>query len=530
MTPLLTRALGPMSTLARLRRVTLVAAGSLVTAASVGLAQSRPAGPFVPLGSRLDWLIRWTIADGGLEGIDPLTRPFRMAAVRDAAAAAATDSSPRAPARLRILELLNRELSAAADSVVVTAEVGVAAYRNGRRDSFREGGGAGVSPAAGVWLGLSRGPFVAVLNPGFDNRLEDDPEFTGNTDRVITGRLQSGYLAVTGGGGDLLLGRLPQQWGPELFDGLQLSASAYPTDMLSGTLRFGRLSLTTVAQRLDDYDTTLAAPVSRYFFAHRLGVRAGRHTWLAFTETGVYGGPARGFEPAFHVPLNPGLLSEVNEGKRVNLLWGAQIHTRIRPGITVQGELVVDDFQIDDDTLTDSRPWSGGFSLVVRAALPAAPMHVSLGYTQVRSLSYRNAADPWGVYAVRGVGIARNFADYDQVLLRAEAMLGSRADAALDLSFLRQGSGDFRQPFPTDTVLAQPGQGFLVAPARKALGARATLRMEPWKGLSLRGTGGVNGRLGGGMEAILELGVRLAFDVLHGTGGSAWPALERPSR
>lgn len=441
----------------RRRRGTLLCLVIMLALAGGALsAQEHRPGPWIPIGSRLDGLVTWLIEDGALHGIDPLTRPYRIAAIREAAAT--QDSAALTTSAWRILGWLQRELAFASESTTVVAEIAAGAWRNGRRDSFRPGASAGTGPSAGVWVHLVRGPLVVVLNPAFDNRLKDDPEYTGRTDRIIAGRMQTSYVALTGERGDVGVGRMARNWGPTLFDGLQLSPSSFATDQLTGTIRIGRLELTTMAQRLDDYDTTLTATVTRWFLAHRLTINAGRGTWIAFTETGVYGGPGRGFEPAFLAPVNPALLTEVNEKKDANLMWGAQLHVPIIRGVAFEAEGMIDDIQIDHSTLTDQRPWSGGITLILRGALPALPVHLAVGYTQVRSLTYRNNSAAWNVYAAGGVGMARNYSDYDQLLLRVETRPTGRSRWTLDATWIRQGSGDFRQPFPSDSTLATPGQ------------------------------------------------------------------------
>lgn len=507
-----------------LRWLAAAALVPLLAVSAVG-AQQPAAGPFVPLGSRLDRLVVWMIDEGALSRLDPLTRPFRLAAVRRGVAE--QDTLALSSSGRRSLAWLHAELDAVTDSTVAVAELGQAFYRNGRRDSFREGGASGTGTMGGVWVSVTRGPFVAVFNPAFENRLKDDPEFTGKTDRFVAGRVQTGYIALTGERGDLVYGRYARNWGPDLFGGLQLSPSAYATDMVSGALRMGRLELTTIAQRLDDYDTTLAATVTRWFLAHRLTVRAGKSVWLAFTETGVYGGTGRGFEPAFHSPLNLGLLTEFNEHRHVNLLWGVDAYARLGGGATIAAQGVIDDIQIDKDTLSDRRPISGGFSVQLTEALASARVHLTFGYTQVRSLTYRNSFAPWEVYAVQGVGIARNFADYDHALLRLQARPLARTHIALDAGYLRQGSGDFRLPFPPDSVLARPGQDFLVAPVRRAAVVRIAVSYEPYDGLLVNGVLGQDGNAIGADRTIAALSVRMRLDLLRRRFGAAWPAVER---
>ncbi len=430
----------------------------------------------------------------------------------------------------RVLRWLETELMDARDTVAFVAEVGAAAYGNGRRDSFRSGGREGAGLAGGIWASLTRSPLVVVLNPAFENRLRDDPEFTGKIDRFLSGRVQSSYFAVTGAIGDVGFGRAARQWGPVLFDGLQLSPSAYATDEVWAAMRLGRFELTTIAQRLDDQQADSVSqnvPISRYFFAHRLALRAGRGVWLAFTETGVYGGPGRGFEPAFHAPLNPALLSEFNEKRQANILWGTEIQAKLGSRLTLQAQAVIDDLQIDDSTLAERRPWSGGFSVVTTAALVPLPVHASLGYTRVQSLTYRNSFAPFEVYAVAGIGIARNFSDYDQILLRIESLPSPCCVLAMDVSYLRQGSGDFRQPFPSDSALAAPGQGFLVRPVRSGMAARVTTSFEIVRGVRASGKIGFDGAAPNATRTIASLAGHIRLDILGRKLGGVWEALEQ---
>jgi hypothetical protein len=500
----------------------------VVAGAAAGAAQAQPGprpGPWVIPGSRLDGLIGWVIADGSLPGLDPLTRPYRLAAVRRAVESA--DTSGLSSSGRTALTRLRDALSLMTESTIVVAEIGAAAYRNGRRDQFRPDGGRGAGAQGGILAGLTRGPLVALVNPAFERRLRDDPEFTGFRERALVGRLQTGYAALTGESGDLFLGRIPRDWGPGMFGGLQLSPSAYATDQLAGTLRAGRLELTTIAQRLDDANDSAGTPLNRWFLAHRLGIDAGRGVRLAFTETGVYGGPGRGFEPAMHMPLAPALLAQYNEDREVNLLWGAEVHIPLRRGLNVQLQGVIDDLQIDNKSVTDRRPWSGGFTATVTAALPWHPVHVSAGYTQVRSLTYRNSVAPLAMYAVDSVGIGRNFADYDQWLGRLEARLLPELEVTAMVTRIRQGSGDFRAPFPEDSLLALPGQGFLVAPTARMWGIMVSAGWEPGEGVWIRGSAGTIGRPSGGRQPVASLSIGIALDAITGRLASTWQAVER---
>lgn len=487
-------------------------------------AQER-AGPYIPLGSRLDQLVAWAIADGALTKVDPLARPYRLDAIRGAVAT--VDTLALTTAARRVLAWLREEFAAFDVPALVVAEGAYEGYRNARRDTFRPGGASGARPALGVWVSVASGPWSAVLNPALEGRLWDDPEYSGAKSKRIVGRMQVAYLALSGKRGDLAFGRMARDWGPGLFDGLAISPSVYARDALSGALRIGRFELSAIAEQLDpgpDTVTALGVPFNRYLFAHRLGVDLGRGAWLALWETGIYGGPGVGFQPVFHNPLNLGLLSEVNDGLNVNILAGADASARLSHRVQVGVSGFIDDIQIDHKTLRDKRPTSYGLTAVGRYSVPARlPLHLALGYTRIASLTYRNEKDVRFVYAVDGVGLARNFSDYDQWLLRAEVRPNRWWYAAADFSWLRQGAGDFRLPFPSDSILATPGQGFLVAPAHTARAARVTVGAEPRAGLEVRGELGVTERLGGGAEAIAGASIHVRLDVLaRALGGAAF--------
>lgn len=484
-------------------------------------AAAQEAGPYVALGTRLDRLVSWAQDAGAFaRSLDPLVRPYRLDQL--VSAVAAEDTIALSPAALRAFYDVRAELRRASDPSALVAEVGFNAHENGRRDTFRPGGGDGFRPAGGIWASLSDGPFVAVVNPAFEERLRDDPEFTGYVRPEIAGRMQAAYLAVMGSRGDLALGRMSRNWGPTLFDGLLVSPSAYAADALAGSLTIGRFTLHALARRLDDDTTISGTPdehFNRYFFAHRLSVNAGRGVWLGLTEAGVYGGRGQSWQPAFHAPLNLGILSEFNERLEVNLLLGADVLVRLG-GVQLAGSLMLDDIQVDDSIITDQRPASYALALTARAVLPATPLHAALGYTRVSSIAYRNGIQPLA-YADRWVGLGRAFTDYDQWLLRLAARPSPDWHVALDLTRIRQGAGALRDPLPSDSALARPGMGFLLPPVAHANGARVTVDAEPWRGVSLRGEAG---SIGG--AAILGVAAHFTFDALRRTAGSPWRGVE----
>src|SRR3990172_740949 len=111
MTATILRRLGAATTNERHRVVTLPrrcrflvlaaclwTAGPTLLAAQEAATAARP-GPWVPIGSRLDGLVTWLIGEGALPGVDPLSRPYRLALVREAVDAQDNASGSRAGRR-----------------------------------------------------------------------------------------------------------------------------------------------------------------------------------------------------------------------------------------------------------------------------------------------------------------------------------------------------------------------------------------------------------------------------------------------
>ena len=412
------------------------------------------------------------------------------------------------------------------DSLALIAEVAVQAYRDGGREPIRFAGADGTSAAGGLRAQASVGPWVLVVNPAFDSRWEDDPAFTGYRGGAVTGRVVEAYVGLTGTRGDLVLGRMARNWGAASDRGLMLSDIAAPGDQLAGSLRLGRFELTSVAQRLDDRDTLAAVRFERWLMAHRLTMRLGEGSWLALTETGVYGGYGSGFDLAMHAPLNLALLSQFNEGQNLNTLLGADAAIRLPGNSRLELSAFIDDIQVDDDSAASAdRPTSYGFAAGIVVPLRALPVHADLRYTRVSSLAYRNSFDPHLVYSIRDIGIGRNAADFDETRLRLSWKPAARVDVLAELMYLRQGSYDFRQPFPTDSALATPGQGFLVEPVGHARMARVSAITEMTNGLLLRGDLGVVRTLAGETETIAVVELSWRFDLLRRRPGHPMRAL-----
>jgi len=186
----------------------------------------------------------------------------------------------------------------------------------------------------------------------------------------------------------------------------------------------------------------------RYFIAHRLLARPGDHSSIALWEGEVAAGPGRTLEPWFANVLNLGLLVEYDQNVQVNSLLGADLETQLA-GLTVFGQVLIDDVQIDRRTQSDSEPPSYGFTLGAQGAVGGASW--TAYYTRVANLTYRTP-NPAETVERRSVGLGRNFSDYDQATLTATLIPAPGLLVSPEVTLVRQGEGDFRLAYPPSSA------------------------------------------------------------------------------
>ena len=405
---------------------------------------AQDASPYVPVTWWGSAYVEHLIARGRIADPAPLTRPFREAdllrALDAADSAALTRAEWRVVQRLRV-ELRHRERGPTAR---LELHAGVAAASHARRDPLRAAGPGHATASGGASLTLLFGSVVAVTHPYFDTRLKWDPDYAGKKDRVIAGRNAEAYVSGQWRYGELFFGAVDRNWGPPALEGLLLSPSPYSYDHLGVTLGTTGVRLEGVLTQLDDLPDSSGTLNHRYLVAHRLVLRPPGHTTVALWEGDLVAGPGRQLEPWYANILTLGLLTQYDQNSHANSLVGADVVTRLG-GTEVFGSLLLDDIQVDKQTAGDREPPSYGLTLGARGA--AGPAAWTAFYTRVANLTYRTP-DPAEVVMRRGVGLARNFSDYDQLTVRASVVAGPGVLLSPEATLLRQGEGDFRLPYP----------------------------------------------------------------------------------
>ncbi len=438
---------------ARLHATLLVATGLLVNPALTGgamaltrAAMAQDASPYVPLGYWGTPYLEHLIARGAIADPTPLTRPFVQADVVRALAAADTARLSGAERRVvrDILADLRRDNPDQKPWARVDGSVAVSGASHARRDPLRAAGTGHATVAGGLAAQALLGPVALVTHPYFDTRLKSDTDYYGKKDRFIAGRNAEAYVDVRWKFGEAFFGSLDRNWGPPEVESLILSASPYSYDHLGLTLGTRRLQLQAAIAQLDDLADTSGAVSHRYFVAHRLLWQPRVGTALGLWEGEIAAGPARTLEPWFANVLNLGLLVEYDRNVSVNSLLGADFETRLGQS-KLFAQLLLDDIQIDRATAADSEP--AAYGLTLGATTVVRDVVLTGYYTRVANLTYRTP-NPAETVESRFVGLGRNFSDYEQATIVASLVAGPGVLLAPEATLLRQGQGDFRDPYP----------------------------------------------------------------------------------
>jgi hypothetical protein len=450
------------------------------------IALIQDASPYVPLSHwSMPYVEHWITA-GVVDDPSPLSRPFTRRDLTIALAGA--DTNRLGPGARRLLtairvELTDRERGAA---LRLFAHASAAAATHTRRDPLRASGPELGTAAGGAGMELRLGPVVATTHPYFDTRLRLDPDYHGKKDRVLAGRNAEAYLSARWRFGELFFGIVDRNWGPAPVEGLLISPSPYGYDHLFLSLGTTGVRIEGLLAQLDDLPDSTGVANHRYYVAHRLIVRPPGHTTIALWEGTLLAGPGRTLEPWYVNIMNLGLLAQYDQETSANNQLGADIETHIGP-VRAFGALLIDDIQVDRRGLGDQEPTAYGLTVGAQGGL--GRLAWTAYYTRVSNLAYRTS-DVVETVMRRDVGLARDFSDYDQITARVEVIGGPGILVAPEITVLRQGEGDFRQPYPapadyptTPTFLA----GIVERTLRFAVGFRADARR-----VGLRGDAGMH--------------------------------------
>lgn len=470
----------------RLFLALLLAYGALPLAA-----QAPQSNLYLPIGSWATPYVEQLIRAGVLQGLDPLTRPLRRADV--ARAVAAVDTTDLAGSVKHTLRLLAGELEERPDTVRWKLEANVVAQ--GASDASRwtvrpAPASSGVFYQGGLTGSLEFPHVGVVTSPYFDTRLLDDPEFAGKKDRFIAGDNAEAYILASWRYFEVFFGIEPRNWGPPEAEGILLSTSPYPYDHLMVRLGPRRFRLELIATQLDNLATSQSGlPGKRYLSLHRLVVTPSDRLSFSLSEAVLYadtGGPSRSFEPWYLNVANLWLLTDANgHGGVTKDLLAVDASWLAGRSLRLAGQLFANDIKVDKRTPTNpEKPEELGYTLSVTGQALHGLGSWSAFYTRMDNLNYQTQKGTQFQYSIWGVGLGRDHTDYDQYTARADALVAPRALIGGEVTYIRQGEGDFRNPFPPPQLLTDSVR-FLTGIVERTLRVAAEANWTPVPGINL---------------------------------------------
>lgn len=480
------------------------------------------ASPYLPLDHWAhDVLDRW-IADGRIDDLSPLTRPWRRAevarAVRDVGRQRLDDREEGWLDRLRRefrLELRRLDGRRGGGGYLRGRFAAGGTYRSQtHRDPLRaELDGPFSEATLQERLALdvtgAAGPVAGAFRARRDGQYTEDAQFRDG--RVVRRqslsldalgidefkvRPEEAYLEVQGRYARLGFGRMDRNWGLPRTHGFTRSDYAYSYDELSWRVGSERIFVTGTFTELAD----AGGDTARHLSTHRLEVRPADGLVLAATEAVIHGGPSRPLDPGF---INPLGIWHLQGGGR-NAVGQLDAWWRPAGGLVLYGSLLAD--ATNSPAGEDPSCCQMGGTVGLRVPGPAEGWRLRLQLSSVQSLAYRTVV-PWEEWSVRGLGLGWDKADLHLLTLEGEWMgrPGLTVRPRLDLQALGERSdftGDLRPP--ADELPDFP----------RVLAGEAELTVRP----------SVNGRwlpatLGDwGLELSWDLGVSFVRDADHVAG------------
>lgn len=319
--------------------------------------------------------------------------------------------------------------------------------------------------------------FGALLFFNLDREKALDPDYTGKKWRGLAGDIETSAVYFQHDRLRLTLGKQRVFWGPQPVN-LILSETAEPLDLFSAEFGKGPLGFSFLFARLDgsrpdsvDFvrlpDRTFRD--NRYLVGHRLDIMLHRTFRLGLFETSLFGGEGRPPELYYLNPLQFFHTAQLNEGEDDNTILGLDFQFLFRSRYALYGQVIVDDYQIDNASAGDQEPNEIGLMAgLYRAGQPASwQPDFKLEYVRITNRTYHQR-DPRNRYLFRNKLLGHPLGpDADSVAFSVRFWPTELLATSLELAATRHGAGSiyaswdepwtqsdgpYSEPFPTGVV------------------------------------------------------------------------------
>lgn len=291
-----------------------------------------------------------------------------------------------------------------------------------------------------------------------DRSLAIDPMYVGKRWRGIAGDVEQATLNYQDRHLALRLGRQRLFWGPQPVS-LLLSSTAEALDLFTLHYEFGRIAFEFVLAFLDQSrpDSTDIARFpgypfdqdNRYLAGHRLDIMVRRNLRVGLSEISLFAGPGRRPELYYLNPLQLFHAAQLNRQVNDNTVLGGDAVWIPRPGWALAGQLLIDDWQIDDDTEADHEPneFAYAASVTRTGRVASATPDIRLEYVRIANRTYHqlNARNRF-LYRNRPLGHPLG-PDADSLSLLARWWPDRVTTVELEFAYWRHGEGSLYSPW-----------------------------------------------------------------------------------
>ncbi|MBN1754697.1 hypothetical protein JW877_00650 [bacterium] len=241
-----------------------------------------------------------------------------------------------------------------------------------------------------------------------DQELYDEPEYRGKKWNGFAGGSQQVmmvYQPTLNPYFRLKCGKDYMGWA----SGLTLNPWSDPFPLISaeaGTKQFRFMAFTGFLDQIQLSDSLAeihgGSSARRFIAGHRIRFDYQNLFSIGLSELVLYGGPQRGLEPLYVMPLfwyhAEQLNANTNDNTILSLDWGVKYRSTV-----FYGELMIDDFQIESSSPEDEEPTEYGLVLGLKSglALFSRPLTLKAQYDRVSNWTY-NQRFVWNRWTYSG--------------------------------------------------------------------------------------------------------------------------------
>ncbi len=397
--------------------------------------------------------IRWLQALGYLHNLDPSQKPYTRGEVANALK---TSTRPDSKPAADIFEILDQEFAfemKPGGAWEFTAGGRVYAGTETRQNDDWNSAGYGVVSAT---AGNARMGIVTSLR--LDRDLMDHPFYKGKVWNDFAGLTEQAYFVLCGANRrwELKLGRDHRYWGAG-DDHLLLNYAQRGIDQISFRVRWEWGDFTAMVGQVDDFEEADGGRISRYLSGHRLELLPWDWLRIGISETLLFTGGVRFGSMNPFLPYYGELVNENSEG---NGFIGLDFIAYPAGGYEVYGELLIDDFQLENEDPGDLEPTEWGWLIGGRWNGLNGLLGAGVSYTGVANRTY-NALDPKYRYLNYGLPLGSEIGnDGDRFRFELSCLPEARLRLSAFFQYARQGEGGVAVPFDTTYMNYTVAEGY----------------------------------------------------------------------